>query len=29
MTLILKDANFIDWQSLEISNTNVAVESGP
>jgi cytosine/adenosine deaminase-related metal-dependent hydrolase len=29
MTLYLKDAKFIDWQSFEISNTNLAVESGP
>ncbi len=29
MTLYLKDAKFIDWQSFEINNTNLAVESGP
>jgi len=29
MTLYLKDAKFIDYQSFEISNTNLAVESGP
>jgi len=29
MTLYLKDAQFIDYQSFEISNTNLAVESGP
>lgn len=29
MTLYLKDAKFIDWQSFEISNTNLTVESGP
>ena len=29
MTLYLKDAKFIDWQSLEISNTHLAVEPGP
>ncbi|MCP4337365.1 MAG: amidohydrolase family protein [Desulfobulbaceae bacterium] len=29
MTLYLKDAKFIDWQSFEISNINLAVESGP
>ncbi len=29
MTLYLKDTKFIDWQSFEISNTNLAVESGP
>ena len=29
MTLYLKDAKFIDWQSFEISNTHLAVESGP
>jgi len=28
MTLYLKDARFIDWQSFEISHTNLAVESG-
>jgi len=28
MTLYLKNANFIDWQSFEISYTNLAVESG-
>ncbi|MBW1635128.1 MAG: amidohydrolase family protein [Deltaproteobacteria bacterium] len=29
MTIYLKDATFIDWQSFEISRTNLAVESGP
>ena len=29
MTLYLKNANFIDYQSFEISHTNLAVESGP
>jgi cytosine/adenosine deaminase-related metal-dependent hydrolase len=29
MTLYLKDAKFIDYQSFEISNTNLAVEPGP
>jgi cytosine/adenosine deaminase-related metal-dependent hydrolase len=29
MTLYLKNAQFIDYQSFEISNTNLAVESGP
>jgi cytosine/adenosine deaminase-related metal-dependent hydrolase len=29
MTLYLKDAKFIDYQSFEISNTNLIVESGP
>ncbi len=28
MTLYLKNARFIDWQSLEISHTDLAVESG-
>jgi len=28
MTLYLKNAAFIDWKSFEISNTNLAVESG-
>jgi len=29
MALYLKDANFIDWQSLKISRTNLVVEAGP
>ena len=29
MTLYLKDAQFIDYQSLAITHTNLAVESGP
>jgi len=29
MTLYLKDANFIDWQSFKIRRTNLVVESGP
>lgn len=29
MTLYLKDAKFIDWQSFEISDTNLVVDSGP
>jgi cytosine/adenosine deaminase-related metal-dependent hydrolase len=29
MTLYLKDAKFIDWQSFGISRTHLAVESGP
>ncbi len=28
MTLYLKDATFLDWQSLEIKQTNLAVEEG-
>ena len=28
MTLYLKDATFIDWENFEISQTNLAVESG-
>ena len=28
MTLYLKDATFLDWQSLEIKRTNLAVEEG-
>jgi cytosine/adenosine deaminase-related metal-dependent hydrolase len=28
MTLYLKDATFIDWQSFEINHANLAVESG-
>jgi len=29
MTLYLKDATFLDWQSLALKNTNIAVEEGP
>jgi len=29
MTLYLKNANFIDYQSFEINHTNITVESGP
>ena len=29
MTIFLKDAKFIDWQSFEIRRTNMAVGSGP
>ena len=29
MTLYLKDAAFVDWQSLEIKGTCLAVEEGP
>ena len=28
MTLYLKDATFVDWENFEISQTNLAVESG-
>ncbi|HME46509.1 MAG TPA: amidohydrolase family protein [Syntrophorhabdales bacterium] len=29
MTLYLKNATFVDWQSLELKNTCIAVEEGP
>jgi len=29
MTLYLKNATFIDWETFEVSHTNLAVESGP
>ncbi len=29
MTLYLKDATFINWETLAISRTNLAVASGP
>jgi len=29
MTLYLKDARFLDWQSFELKKTNITVEEGP